>query len=108
MDKFLQSTRTDEQLILEQAARWHLLMQGAPSPEERAAFDTWLMDSRRHVRNYLLVVALERELTQIDPERRIEIDNLQSRTQGDVVQLNPPNTARSASFAENERLSLSS
>ncbi len=79
-------TRTDDRTIFEQAAQWHLLMQKSPGPAERAAFDDWLLESRRHVRNYLLVTALDRELTQIDPRRSIDASAPSDKATG-VVRL---------------------
>jgi len=82
--------RNPDRLSFEQAAHWHLLMQKSPGSRERAAFDDWLMESRRHVRNYLLIAALDRELLRIDPGRRLEVDGLQSGSSGSaIVSLQP-------------------
>ncbi len=81
----IQPGHTHEKLIFEQAAQWHLLMQRSPDLNRRAAFDDWLMESRRHVRNYLLVAALDQALTRIDPRRELTMEVSAEAVAGEAV-----------------------
>lgn len=67
--------RTHDLHIAEQAAEWQEALQ-AGGAKERAGFTNWLLESRRHVRNFLLMTAFDRELKRIDPERRYDVDKL--------------------------------
>jgi transmembrane sensor len=66
---------TDDRKIALQAAQWQETLKTA-SARERAAFVSWLVESRRHVRNFLLVTTLDQELKKIDPARQQDIDAL--------------------------------
>lgn len=87
----MNTEQTRERLIYEQAARWHAVMQKQPSAQEREAFDQWLLESQRHIRCYLLVTAMDRELTRMDPQRQLAVEPLVAGiAQSTVVELQCP------------------
>ena len=45
-------------------------------PEMGAAFVDWLMESPRHLREFLLMTALDRELSRLDPAHAIDVDKI--------------------------------
>ena len=68
-------TRQLEELLAHQASVW-LEVLGNPSAEQQAAFVAWLKESPRNVRDFLLMLTLDRELHRLDPQREIEIGAL--------------------------------
>ncbi len=65
-----------DRLIAEQSSEWiGALNRG--NGENNPAFAEWLLDSKRHVRVFLLASALDRELEHFDPERRHAVPPLQ-------------------------------
>jgi len=67
--------QSDDKRIALQAAEWLVRLRDA-TPQDKAAFSAWLLESRRHVRNLLLLLAMEKELGGLDPEHRHDIDAL--------------------------------
>ncbi len=76
----------NDRRIAAQAAQWRLVLQTGDA-RAREAFADWLLESRRHVRNYLLLAAFEQQLKQIDPQRRHDVDALLADAATDVVAL---------------------
>lgn len=64
-----------EGLIARQASEWIETLQTG-GERERAAFVAWLKESRRHVAEFLAMVAVDRELNGIDAERRHDLEAL--------------------------------
>ncbi len=84
----MNTERVHDQLIYEAAARWHVVMERDPSAAERESFDRWLLESQRHIRSYLRVVALDRELRKMDPKKQLAIEPIDAgAADGAVVSL---------------------
>ena len=75
-----------DRLIAEQSSEWIDSLR-AGSAASDAAFGTWLLESKRHVRHFLMMAALDRELVYFDPEKRLPIPRLRPGA-ADVVSLN--------------------
>lgn len=88
MDAMMNANREEELLVAERAAEWLDRLKKA-GPQERAEFFRWLKDSPRHVREMLLATTLETELPRIDPERRIDIEELLARSIPTVIPVRP-------------------
>ena len=58
-----------------------------PSPEQRAAFIRWLKASPANVRDFLLMLAVEEALEDLDSQGRREIESLLTQAGGPVVSL---------------------
>lgn len=82
----MKTSRMDDKRTTLQAAEWLETLKSA-APAQRAAFVSWLLESRRHVRNFLLVSAFDKELRKIDPQRRHDVDALLAEASADVVAL---------------------
>lgn len=67
--------RRQELLIAERAAEWLSRLKTA-GPQERAAFLSWLKESRQHVREILLATTWDALLEHIDPQHTIDIQDL--------------------------------
>jgi transmembrane sensor len=63
-----------EKTLAHQASQWVTVLRGKASRAELAAFAEWLKTSPRHIREFLLMTSLEKELHQIDPERRYPLE----------------------------------
>jgi transmembrane sensor len=74
-----------EESICEQAARWALLVERG-GQETHAAFATWLRASPHHVREYLLITALNKELDEIDLEN-LNVDEILARPTSNITTL---------------------
>jgi transmembrane sensor len=92
------STRLrDEHRVAEEAAAWLETLKTAGA-HERAAFAAWAKESPRHVRDFLLMTALDAELAAIDPQRRHAVSDAAGHP-GNVVPLeaiSPPPSMRPA------------
>jgi transmembrane sensor len=67
--------RADEVRIATEAARWQQTLSGGTCTErERAEFADWVKASPRHLREYLFAEALDAAATDVDPDRRMEVD----------------------------------
>jgi len=61
--------------LAQQAGAWlHAIKDGRP--ELRATFVDWLMESPRHVREFLLMAALDHELSRLDAAHTINVDEI--------------------------------
>lgn len=87
----LNTYQADDKRIALQAADWLMRLRNG-DPQDKAAFSAWLLESRRHVRNFLLLLALEQELGRLDPDRRHDIDAMLAQAQASP--LPHPATAR--------------
>lgn len=75
-----------DKLLVEESSEWiETLKRG--NPEDTAAFSKWLLESRRHMRSFLMMTALDEELRHFDPERKHTISDLRG-TGAEVVKLN--------------------
>jgi len=93
----LEPRSLSDKLTASHAAHWHRLLPEG-SQRIREDFVEWLLDSRRNVRNYLLLTAYERELIgNIDPDRKHDVDTLLADGSDNVLSLN---TTRGDSGAE--------
>src|SRR5690348_11240378 len=84
----------EAQRITGQAAEWLRVMQRDPSIEESAAFTTWVKLSQEHLREFLVVSMLDRELTHIDPQKRFDVEKLVAKVQDNVESLPHRNIGR--------------
>src|SRR5688572_1690009 len=64
-----------EQLISRQASEWIEVLRTGDT-RQRAQFVLWLKESRRHVSEFLALVAVDRELAGIDAEKHHDLDAL--------------------------------
>lgn len=80
--------RTDAEDVLraERAAEWLLRLPTA-SRAEREEFVRWLRASPLHVREMLLAICCDEILHRIDPDRRIDIDELTRSVADNIVSL---------------------
>ena len=84
----------NEQVLAQQTSEWiEVLNEG--TAEEHAAFVEWLKESPRHVREYLLMVALDKELTQLDSERECDVSALLREASHNVVAMDDIDGLRS-------------
>jgi transmembrane sensor len=74
-----------EKSISERAAQWVASLQSGGA-REHAAFAAWLRESPQHVREYLLMTALEKELGEVDLQG-LDIDGLLAKVGRNIVPL---------------------
>jgi transmembrane sensor len=77
-------SRRSKSAVTQQAAEWTEILKNA-GPQERAAFDEWLTESPQHVREFLLVSAVDRALDSVDTERRHDVQALLAQAKKDGV-----------------------
>lgn len=65
-----------ETAIAHQASQWVTVLSRTATPAELAAFAEWIRTSPRHIRDFLTLSAIEKELREIDPQRRYGIHEL--------------------------------
>ena len=81
------STHSREQMsLLEEAQRWERLCQSG-SDADRAAFGAWIRRSPEHLQAYLMNQALQVELQNLDPHKKLELREFLERAGGNVVPL---------------------
>ena len=73
--------------ISEQAAEWLDTLANA-GPQEQAVFADWVSESPRHLKEFLMMSALNGELSGLDAERRVDVARLLAAAQRNVVPLN--------------------
>jgi transmembrane sensor len=78
-----------DRLLAQRASEWVEILKTA-GPAEHEAFVDWLRESRRHVEEFLTVVALDRELDGLDMQGRFDKDALLSRVSATVAPLPLP------------------
>jgi transmembrane sensor len=82
----MKSNKQMDRLLSEQSSEWIERLKGG-KPEDHSEFAGWTMESRRHVRQFLMMAALDKELERFDPERKLAVPDV--RHQGaEVVPLN--------------------
>lgn len=81
-----------DKLIAQQASDWVEFMH-KPGMLDRMAFVRWLKRHDRHAEEYLLMEAIDRALQDVDPQRRLSVDELLARPDADVVELPTRHTA---------------
>src|SRR5262245_51547290 len=62
--------------LAEEAADWLVLLMEEDDPADRARFVEWLKKSPRHVEEFLLVSASRDLMSEMDPDRRLDIEAL--------------------------------
>src|SRR5262245_16618946 len=60
-----------ERTLAHQASEWVTVLRRTATREELAAFAEWLKTSPRHVRDFLIMVAIEKELHGVDSQRKL-------------------------------------
>lgn len=81
-----QTYRDKERQIAEEAAEWLAVLEDAGA-EEQAAFAEWISESPQHLKEFLFMSALDSELTKLDPERRMKVEEIVARASSTVVPL---------------------
>ncbi|HLY51574.1 MAG TPA: FecR domain-containing protein, partial [Steroidobacteraceae bacterium] len=87
-------TRQLESLYAQQASSWVETMR-RPKPGDEARFVTWLKESPRNVRDFLLMLSLERALEELDPGRLTDIESLLASVGGRIARLPEAGAPRS-------------
>lgn len=92
---YRRTAREESLRITGQAVEWLRVMQQEPGPGERAAFTAWIALSQEHLKEFLVVSMLDRELVGVDPQRKFDIEPLLARMRDNVSPL-PPRPAGNA------------
>jgi transmembrane sensor len=82
----VKSSEKIEQLIAEESARWSEQLQ-RDDGRDMAAFARWSLKSPQHMRHFLMMMALDQELTRLDPERRLTIPSVAEADEASIVAL---------------------
>jgi transmembrane sensor len=77
--------RQIDELLAQRASEWFETLKHADKAE-RAAFLEWLSESKLHIQEFLEIVAVDRELARVDPQRDEDVDAL-------IAQINPSVTS---------------
>jgi transmembrane sensor len=89
--------RADDIRIATEAARWqHALAGGSATESERAEFADWVKASPRHLREYLFAEALDSAASDVDPDRKMDIDLAVAADASNVTLLSRHEIPRSA------------
>ncbi len=80
-----------DRLLAEQSAA---LLETAGGERERRRLVDWLLQSKRHVRTHLFMMALEEELKHLDPQRRIPVPDVRARCSAPVASLTSASSGR--------------
>jgi len=80
---------TEARSTAEQAAEWLLIMEDA-TDADRETFSAWLLESPTHVEAYLRAAAIDSLLTEVDPEKSIELDGGSFDDIVDIPSARPP------------------
>lgn len=72
-----------EGLLVQQSSEWIETLRRDDAQDNRR-FASWLVESPRHVRTQLMMIALDEELSHIDPERRIPLPDRETCAAGTV------------------------
>lgn len=98
-----QTRRSDDRACVQQSAEW--LETTNDTARDRRAFANWLLESRRNVREYLLLTAFDQELRKIDPQRLHDVDALLQDTSAEVVSLEDTQPVRERRGTDTRRVS---
>jgi transmembrane sensor len=66
----MKANREVERVLAHQASEWVTRLRRKTTPAELASFAEWVKTSPRHMRDFLLMSAIERELHHVDAQRR--------------------------------------
>src|SRR5688500_735524 len=91
--------REEELLVAERAAEW-LSRLRTGSAQDRAEFWNWLKESRQHVREVLLATTWDTVLSHLDPDHRVDVQQLITKSSANVVAARP-NDSSAARMAAN-------
>lgn len=84
-------TPEQQQPITEQAARWISALESGGA-QEQVAFAAWLRASPQHMREFLVLTALDKEINEIDVND-LDVEKLIARSSSNVVLLSHPTNA---------------
>ncbi len=84
----------DDTRITREAAEWFMELQTEGAACHRD-FAQWLRRSPEHVAEFLAITGVSRRLDGVDPQHRIDIDQLLSGDGAQIVQLLPPGQSQS-------------
>jgi transmembrane sensor len=84
MGRLMKLTRRNKSAVAQQAAEWTEILKNGGS-QERAAFDEWLTESPRHVREFLLISAVDRALDAVDADHKHDVQALLAHAKTDRV-----------------------
>jgi transmembrane sensor len=87
--------REDTQRISERAAQWLCILEDGGEAES-AAFAEWITESPQHLREFLLMSALNSEISGIDARRQIDIQAILARATHTVIPIGEANRRSSA------------
>jgi transmembrane sensor len=87
-----QKTRQLETWYAQQASSWVEAMRH-PNPGDEVRFVAWLKESPRNVRDFLLMLSVDRALEDLDPARLHDIESLLAAVSGRVAALPAPRAA---------------
>jgi transmembrane sensor len=73
-----------EHLHAQAASSWVQALR-EPNPEQRAAFVVWLKESPRNVRDFLLMLSLDRELDHLDSKHLLDIKTLWAQVDRQIL-----------------------
>jgi hypothetical protein len=77
---------SEDWAIAQQAANWVERLK-TPSAQGSAEFMRWVRRSPLHVREVLLAMTIDAELDRIDPDHKIDIDELIAQSVSNVVRI---------------------
>lgn len=91
--------REEELLVAERAAEWlNRLKTG--TARDRAEFWNWLKESRLHVREVLLATSWDSILDDLDPDHRVDIEELIAKSSTNVVAALPRSSSSAKMVAD--------
>lgn len=91
-----------DRLLAQRASEWVEILKTA-GPAEREAFVDWLRESRRHVEEFLTVVAIDHELNGLDMKGQFDRDALLRRVCATVAPLPLPPTETTSVVTKSQR-----
>jgi transmembrane sensor len=83
----MDANREVERTLAHQASEWVTRLRRRATPAELASFAEWVKTSPRHMRDFLLMSAIERELHHIDASRRYGAHELTDEAPSNVMPL---------------------
>ena len=87
----MQVQKQIDELLALRASEWFELLPRATA-KQLQQFEAWLCESRLHVQEFLEIAEIEFSLTRLDPQRRLDVENLLGRLAPRVPAL-PPRAA---------------
>jgi transmembrane sensor len=83
----MKTDRALDKVIAEQASHWVTVLRRKASRQELADFAIWLKSSPQHIREFLLMVAIEKELHSVDAGQEYGLHELTHSGEDNVVAL---------------------